>query len=330
MFAKGDMEVRSLHGLQALSLHGSRVYGDHLGISTLTDLTSLNLTDCQWCDLKHFEHYLFCAAHLSSGFSAFGWPALQVLSVSGCNLFAAHTELEVAELQQLQVTWLKPSMHSSDLIIHNGACLPEIATYAVHPLCVEVLVDLYLSVNMSQVTPNLSESIHQLLRCCRALQVLHLISCGKYKGTATLVQGEREGQCLKELRLDSFKVDILDLSCSAMLTKLQLTEIADDDETPIMRLPDALLSFDCRGSNLFTEHARSQLLGTQLTELLFPPRAIDGRNNLSVLFLPVSLLRLHLKGETRHMNRHDWSCLEACTNLEVLTLSCHAVVSLDI
>ena len=115
-----------------------------------------------------------------------------------------------------------------------------------------------------------------------------------------------------------------------MLTKLQLTEIADDDETPIMRLLDALLSFDCRGSYLFTAHARSQLLGTQLTELVFSPRAIDGRNNLSVPFLPVSLLRLHLKGETRHMNRHDWSCLEACTNLEVLTLSCHAVVSLDI
>ncbi len=114
-----------------------------------------------------------------------------------------------------------------------------------------------------------------------------------------------------------------------MLTKLQLTEIADDDETLIMHLPDALLSFDCRGSNLFTEHARSQLLGTQLTELVFPPRGIDGRNNFSVPFLPVSSLRLHLKGETHYMNRHDWSCLEACTNLEVLTLSCHGV-SLDI
>jgi len=105
-----------------------------------------------------------------------------VLSVSGCNLFAAHTELEVAELQQLQVTWLKPAMHSSDLIIHSGAFLPDIATYAVHPLCAEVLVSLYLNLNMSQVTTNLSESIHQLLRRCKALQILPLISCGEYKG----------------------------------------------------------------------------------------------------------------------------------------------------
>ncbi len=41
VFVKGDVDVSSLHGLQALSLHGSRVYGNHLGINTLTDLTSL-------------------------------------------------------------------------------------------------------------------------------------------------------------------------------------------------------------------------------------------------------------------------------------------------
>ena len=261
VFAKGSVDVSSLHGLQALSLPCSRVYGDHLGISTWTGLTCLNLTDCQWCDLKHSDrlHY-FCAAHLASAFSAFiGWPALQVLSVSGCNLFAAHTGLAVAELQQLQVTWLKPYVDSHHLIIHSRGSLPDIATYAGHPLCAEVLVSLYLSVDMPQVTPNLAESIHQLLRCCKALRVLHLISCGQYKGTATLVLDDAEGRCLKELRLDSFKVDILDLSCSAMLTKLQLNRITEENETPIMRLPDGLLSFDCCGSSLFIEHARCEL-----------------------------------------------------------------------
>lgn len=82
MFVRGDVDETSLHGLQALSLHGSRVYGNHLGISTLTDLTSLNLTDCQWCDLNNLSDR-FRAADLSSAFSEFiGWPALQVLSVS--------------------------------------------------------------------------------------------------------------------------------------------------------------------------------------------------------------------------------------------------------
>lgn len=135
-----------------------------MGINTLTGLTSLTLTDCRWCDLEHYADDGFWAAHLSSALSTFvGWPALQVLSVKGCNLFVAHTELEVAELQQLQVTWLKPSLHSSGLIIYSTVRLPDIATYAVDPLCVEALESLYLSVNMPQVTPNLSESIHQLL-----------------------------------------------------------------------------------------------------------------------------------------------------------------------
>ena len=181
VFSEVDVQVRSLHGLQALSLHGSKVHGDHLAISTLTGLTSLNLTDCRWYCLKQFyEPYILRAAHLASAFSAFvGWPALQVLSVSGCNLFAAHTELVVADLHQLQVTWLKPYINSRNLIIHSNACLADIGTYAVDPLCVQVLVSLYLNVNMPQVTSNLSASIHQLLGCCKALQVLHLISCGQ-------------------------------------------------------------------------------------------------------------------------------------------------------
>jgi len=229
VFAQGHAEVSSLHGLQALSLQDSRVYGDHLGISTLTGLTSLNLTDCRWCGLEHYHaDDGFWAAHLSSALSTFvGWPALKVLSVSGCNLFAAHTELAVADLQQLQVTWLKPYITSQNLIIHSRAYLPNVGTYAVDPLCVDVLVSLYLSVNMPQVTSNLSESIHQLLRCCKALQVLHLISYGQYRGIATLVVDERQGGCLKELRLDSFTIDILDLSCSAMLTKLHLNKITE-------------------------------------------------------------------------------------------------------
>ncbi len=61
VFMKGDVDVTSLHGLQALSLQGSRVYGNHLGISTLTDLTSLNLTDCQWCDLNKFSGHFLCS-----------------------------------------------------------------------------------------------------------------------------------------------------------------------------------------------------------------------------------------------------------------------------
>lgn len=43
-------------------------------------------------------------------------------------------------------------------------------------------------------------------------------------------------------------------------------------------------------------------------------------------FVPVSLLRLHIKGEM-YFDQYNWSCLEACTNLEALTLPCHGVGS---
>ncbi len=94
-----------------------------------------------------------------------------------------------------------------------------------------------------------------------------------------------------------------------------------------MRLPDGLLSFDCWGSSEFIEHARCELLCTQLTELVFSPGAIDGRNDLGMPFVPVGLLRLHIKGEMYFGDQYNWSCLEACTNLEVLTLPCHGVGS---
>lgn len=111
-----------------------------------------------------------------------------------------------------------------------------------------------------------------------------------------------------------------------MLTKLHINRITEETETPTKRLPDGLLSFDCWGSSVFIELARCELLCTQLTELVSSPGAIDGRIGLGMPFVPVSLLRLHIKGET-YFDQYNWSCLEACTNLEKLTLPCDGMRS---
>lgn len=115
--------------LGSLNLERSYVQLHRSYVTALTQLTFLGLAYSTWEEphsdpLKVFH----------------GWPRLQVLQCTRCNLFDHTTEVHVGPATRLQVTYIRPGMACSELSIADdnlhGDLIPQCRKYHQHRMCI--------------------------------------------------------------------------------------------------------------------------------------------------------------------------------------------------
>ena len=323
----GAVCITDLDGLRHLSFQGSTITGCHSNIATLTQLTCLDLADCHWRDVEPFlQHGVSVSAQAFVTFS--GWPALQILRYSHCNLFDESTVLYAIATQELQVSYVGHHISSKKLHIHADLnSMADLSYYASLSFCFCSLAELVLHNDSTVYSSSLlAEGLCSLLEQCHSLRLLHLANRFMPVQCSNVSLDRGQGMCLEELCLHGFNVASVDLSSSTCLTKVELSRVKHrSGMVPLLCLPDTLLSFCSFGSHFFTSSSRQQLLETsRLTELEFSPDCQYAQHDAVVPYLPNSLLQLHIRFAEIEwdMAKYDWSCLRVCTNLETLTLPC--------
>jgi len=330
----GGVGITALSGLQHLSLHGSTIQGDQTHISTLTRLTHLDVALCNWFSLGQLLQHN--ASALAGPLGTFhGWPALQVLRVNRCNLYGEHTLLHVKAAQELHVSYVGPHISMKELHIDTDSLLgnPEgWLHYLSLPICVHHLVELKLrTYSVRHASSLVPAGLCSLLEHCRHLKALHLTNFAVSGPFQALSVDVGQGACLQELCLHGFSLAVVDLSSLVSLTKVKLDRLRHRPSTvPVLHLPCSLLSFSGFGSYLFSASSRQPLFETShLTHLELSLDLLDAQHDAALPYFPGSLLQLHLRlADNAHgcdLGKYDWSCLEACTNLESLTLPCASV-----
>ena len=188
-----------------------------------------------------------------------------------------------------------------------------------------------------------------MLFICNSLKVLHLSNFGfRSVPLDDAVNIKLHGQCgeqLTQLHLEQFPCNILDLASSAFLTSVKLHCVKSRHGAAFqLSLPSSLRSLDYCGDLLFGSTGRQQLQHcSHLTYLAISPEKLYKLPECELPLLPSSLYHLQLRSMDHDEYFHDdechhdhdeyyhdidddwiedrsWEILNACTNLERLTL----------
>ena len=275
---------------------------------------------------KHFQDP-------SGPFASFtGWPELKVLKITKCNLFCPSTQLDLPGMQQLQADWIVPDLVNIRLHLHHGPYeyRPLRLQCLLHPSCATCLVDLQLMLNPRVLGTGFPAILQQVLFICNSLQVLHLIAFGDLDGVVNITLHEQCGERLTQLHLAHLFCNILNLASSAFLTSVKLTCVKPRHGAAFqLSLPSSLKSLDYCGDYLFGSTCRQQLQQClHLTYLAISPEKLDilpaGTSaEYELPLLPSSLCHLQLGMKLyryQWISGCSWDILNACTNLERLTL----------
>ncbi len=326
-FSFGRSSISCLAHLKSLSFQGSKVWGDSSGITMLTNLTLLDLSESVWKCPKQIQRVPVMLLFT-------GWSALQVLKLSNCSLFERsvfnqQTALHLPGVVDLQLDWAPVSIGSSTLRI----CTQFVSQQWMADLLphASLLVELDISIYQLFWYNNYSEAqvvaeyLGRLLSLCHQLQAFTFTgfsSAGVLNGEK-LVVDRHSGAGLRRLSLSRVSFQLLDLQNAFHLTSLELHDVdAARDFTLV--LPPGLQSFEYTGSYLFAPQARHMLLAcTFLNKLTLEGKGVIPLAQFNMPLLPNSLRHLDIqtsRAERGWVNCCDWKCLNACTNIELLRL----------
>ena len=313
--------------LRSLSLEGSQVEDDGACISDWTQLTFLRLTDSKWQS----------GADAVPSLKAFnGWPCLRVLHFSGCNLFDSYTDLQIGPEMHLQIDCVMPGIDCAELSVVDTHAHPDhIQGYIGNALDAGCLVCLqvYFSDLPSDGFASLASDMSSWLEACPHLQVLSLSAphlWGYYPIPAVFAPSGAHVACLREVQLHHLPLGVLDVEEAFSLSVLKL-KIDCSNALCRLCLPSSLVHFEFKGSFLFAGHGRSALCDCSLlTKLALSPFGVDpvqtGCTEYGMPRLPSSLTHLtfdwdvHELSLTTLMGGPPLTCLQACTNLQRLTV----------
>ncbi len=262
---KGSL-TRFMH-LRSLSFEQSEIYAaadNAANLTWLSRLTSLNLAESTWFDLKrsaagNVEHLPHSAA-----FTSFhGGPALKVLKIDGCNLFGRLTALHIPEVQDVQVYHHNHAIGINKVRVYrNYLTLDEVMSLSCLPHCACFLVELRVVFQSVLHAAAVVQGMQHLLSSCQSLQVLHLTNCGfkqpyhSYE-QADLVLQDQQAVSLQDLRLQYFCFTQIDLCRACSLTSLVLKYVDAPHHTDCeLFLPRSLRCFEFRGRALFAPSSK--------------------------------------------------------------------------
>ena len=275
---------------------------------------------------------------------------MKVLKIAGCNLFRPSTQLDLPGVQEVHVNWIVPKL--VDIRLHFYHSLYEYTTLEpqslLYPSCATCLVDLRLILDPRELGTGSAAILQQVLSTCSSLQVLHLCSSVGNVNLDDAVNIRLHEQCgeqLTQLYLRHLSCNILGLASSAFLTSVKLHCVKSRHGAAFqLSLPSSLRSLDYCGDLLFGSTGRQQLQHcSHLTHLAISPEKLYKLPECELPLLPSSLYHLQLRSmdhvecfhdDECHHDRdeyyHDidddwiegrsWEILNACTNLERLTL----------
>ena len=328
--------ITCLCNLTSFSTFFSSVGADINNLDKLTKLTCLDLARSTWYELTALT---FRTSHHhpppAGAFASFtGWPELKVLKIAGCNLFRPSTQLDLPGVQEIQVSWVVPKLVNIRLHLHQSHWPPAPLDpqCLLHPSCATCLVDLRLNLDYRVLGTGLAAILQQVLFTCNSLQVLHLFNVGS--GTITLDDAvnirlhEQCGEQLTQLHLVHVSCSVLDLASSAFLTSVKLHCVTPRHGAAFqLFLPSSLTSLDYCGDLLFGSTCRQHLQHcSHLTYLAISPKNLYKLPECELPLLPSSLYHLQLRKPDYPIKDHEWvrgrswDILNACTNLERLTL----------
>ena len=177
----------------------------------------------------------------------------------------------------------------------------------------------------------LASNLCSWLEACPQLQVLSLRApsiSGSYPIPAVFAPSNAHLACLRELQLHYLPIGVLDLEMACCLSVLKLT-IECSNVLCKLCLPSSLQHFEFAGSFLFAAHGRSALCDcSMMTKLVLSPFGLAHDQitctEYGMPILPSSLAHLTFDCEEQSlitlMGSPSLTCLQACTNLERLTI----------
>ena len=325
--------ITCLCNLTSFSTPSSSVWADINNLDKLTKLTCLDIARSTWRELCPRTGEPL--PDLSGAFASFtGWPELKVLKIANCNLFCPSTQLNLPGVQEVHVNWVVPKLADIRLHLHlnQSAHAPLDPQCLLHPSCAICLVDLRLHLEYRVPGTGWAAILQQVLLICHSLQVLHLSSFGSGKvsldDTVNIRLHEHCGEQLTQLHLVYVSCNILDLASSAFLTSVKLSCVKSTHGAAFqLSLPSSLRSLDYCGDLLFGSTCRQQLQHcSHLTYLAISPEKLYKLPECELPLLPSSLYHLQLRKPDYPIKDHEWvrgrswDILNACTNLERLTL----------
>ncbi|KAL3154802.1 hypothetical protein ABBQ38_011346 [Trebouxia sp. C0009 RCD-2024] len=317
-------DITCLRKLRSLSLCRSEVYVDgQLEVTLLTKLTCLDLTEatCYWDDAWVEALDIFTA-----------WPALAVLKIMSCNLFDIHTVMDVSHVGEVHMghfeVFVQPALDQQG---HVHITDDQASRYG--SMRFSSIVDLHVDVSHGPA------SIDPLLYVVAAYPLkslnLHFRESFPHQARPVLDSNSFTGGSfsnLKHLAITGIhplthKLHLQSLTC---LTSLVLKKLDRSWQVKRLELPCSLEAFTFLGLGLFfsrTEHNLHQL--PLLTKVVLeidepviegPGDSCDFEPGPCVPQLPQSLHYLMLTGVAWCRSDCNWSGLQACLDLQHLTL----------
>ena len=342
--------ITCLCNLTSFSTASSWIWADIHNLDKLTKLTCLDLTGSLWYELTAYTFTRPPRLPAKSLASFTAWPELKALKAISCSLFHPSTKLDLPGVQEVQMGWVVPKLvnirlHLGQTHLEHAPLDPRCLLY---PPCATCLVDLRLNLDFRVLSTGFAAILPQVLFICNSLKVLHLSNFGfRSVPLDDAVNIRLHGQCgeqLTQLHLERFPCNILDLASSAFLTSVKLRCVKSRHGAAYqLSLPSSLRSLDYCGDFLFGSTCRQQLQHcSHLTYLAISPEKLYKLPECELPLLPNSLYHLQLRktyydecfhdDESHHDHDeyiyHDddwiegrsWDILNACTNLERLTL----------
>ena len=293
-FSVGRSSISCLAHLKSLSFQGSTVWGDPSGITMLTNLTLLDLSESEWNCPTHFQRVPVVLLFTR-------WSALQLLKLSNCSLFERQSVLHLPGVVDLQLDWAPVSIGSSTLCI----CTHFVSHQWMSDLLphARLLVELDISLDRLGWYSEYAESqmfaerLGRLLSLCPRVQSFTFtgISLAGFLKGEKLIIDRHSGACLHRLSLSRVSFQLLDLQNAFHLTSLELHDVnAAPDFTLV--LPPRLQSFKYTGSYLFAPQARHMLLAcTFLNKLTLEGKGVIALSQFDMPLLPNSLRHLDIQ-----------------------------------
>ena len=314
-------DVTCLRNLESLSLSKCSILADQqLNISQLTKLTELDVTQTYCC----------AGLELLPALTAFeSWPALKLLRLRGAFLVDPTAVKDILGVEELWVDWPGlAAMCSSGAISDNTKVHLE-STASFHSQrsavfrCQADIVSLDVAFEDSDDPCGV---FFPFVQACSLLQSLDLRERRDMPSTFELVQSLEGLECLQHVQ--SLQVCLTDLHFDRLLELTSLT-VHDADSQDVLThffLPPKLQVLDFSGCCLCDSNTQHNLQDlTALTDLhLYPKPPADMRPawNPALPAMPTSLRKFTLTGwnSCNRYNAPDWSVLEACSNLEHLSV----------
>ena len=313
-------------GLRKLRIEECQLENDGQCIIGYTQLTFLCLTESTWLE------GLYCVEALKT---FYGWPCLRVLQCAGCNLFDRETDFKPGPVVQLQVDGFVPGTECAELCIDNRLAHPgDIDVVIGNALWAGCLVSLHLEFDYHLYLPSdgfavLASDMCSWLEACPQLQVLSLSAPSiddTYPVPGVFAPSSTHMPCLQEVHLHHLPLGVIDLEKACRLSVLQLS-LESSNGLCKLCLPSSLQHFEFKGSFLFVGHGRLAMCDcSMMTKLVLSPYGLaqSACKEYWLPILPGSLVHLAFNWEvsslTTLLKSPSLTCLQACTNLEQLTL----------